>query len=892
MKKIGLKPELLLPVGNLEMMMAAIHNGADAVYIGFPGFNARGRTTDFAIRDLQLMIETCHLYGVKVNLALNILIFENELHELVDRLSQVLPLMPDALIIQDLGLVRLIRQMAPEQVIHGSTQMTISNHEAIRLLDDLNIRRFVLARENSVGEIKSIIENTDKEIEVFVHGAICVAYSGQCLTSESIGGRSANRGQCSQSCRYSYKLFVDGEVKDLKGREYLVSPQDLCGLEQIPELVAAGVSCFKIEGRLKTPEYVAACGDSYSQAIAECLVSKDHPLESSEDLQTDLNYERKQNLATTYSRGFFSGWLEGVDHQKLVDGFFSGHRGYFIGSVCEVNKDSLILAWADEVPSFALMPGQGLLFAPANNELSKSQANEKDHRIGGQIYAAERISPRHWKLSFSNLLRLEASILGAKIYLNHNPALTQKLKSSYTDKQQFKKIPVQMILVCEVGAPIRALLTDGINTVSSVTQASLEVAKTKGLSFEFIKDEMGSLGGTIFSLTDFKIEASSSPENQAVYIHHKELKELRRNLSSQLTIVRSTKRVSAPSTAIGEIQTAKTWLQSRPPLAFAKRTAKDSAATKLVVLLRNKEQVQDLLAALEARLLDRSGLDSVVLDFEFGRDFSLSLAALQKAGVFTGIATTRILKPGEYGNLKAIASLTPDFILLRNLGALSYYTTASSASPFMGQLRGDFSLNVTNHLTAEYLLAKGLHSVCLSYDLNSKQIDQLLQAAGTNQLQLSNFEITAHQYMPSFHMEHCVFAAFLSKGSSFRDCGKPCEKHQLKLKDQFGNWHQIKPDQECRNTMYNAKAQSAARFVSEWQRHGIARIRFEALDERGTILIDKISAYQELLLGSLPADTLIANLQVSEKCGLSDESLSRDTTFVSRKKNSSPFVQP
>lgn len=185
-----MKSELLLPVGNMKMCLAAIHNGADAIYVGVPHFNARGRTTDFTLEELKEMIELCHLYGVRVNLAFNVVIFENELESARNLLEQILPLHPDAFIVQDLGLAKLIRQMSETQRLHGSTQMTVTNHEAMKLLDDLKIDRFVLGRENSIPEIKIIRENTEKELEVFVHGALCVAYSGQCFTSESIGGRS------------------------------------------------------------------------------------------------------------------------------------------------------------------------------------------------------------------------------------------------------------------------------------------------------------------------------------------------------------------------------------------------------------------------------------------------------------------------------------------------------------------------------------------------------------------------------------------------------------------------------------------------------------------------------------------------------------------------------
>lgn len=332
------KTELLLPVGNMEMCLAAIHNGADAIYMGVSGFNARGRSEMLGVEKAREIIDLCHLYGVRVNLAFNVVIFQDELESALQKLIEYIPLRPDAFIVQDLGLARLIRTLAPEQPVHASTQMTMTSFEGIRLLDDLGIKRFVLGRENSIEDIKKIRENTDKELEVFVHGALCVAYSGQCFTSESIGGRSANRGQCAQSCRLSYEMYVDGERKDLGDKKYLVSPQDLCGIEEARELADIGVDSLKIEGRLKAPEYVAATARSYSSKLA----GKD--------------YDPK-DLAMTYSRGFFTGWLHGVDHQQLVPADYSSHRGIELGKVLAVDGEKISIETKQE-----LNAGEGLLF--------------------------------------------------------------------------------------------------------------------------------------------------------------------------------------------------------------------------------------------------------------------------------------------------------------------------------------------------------------------------------------------------------------------------------------------------------------------------------------------------------------------------------------------------
>lgn len=869
--------ELLLPVGNLEMARAAIHNGADAIYVGFPGFNARGRTVDFEIDDLKSMIETCHLYGVKVNLALNIVIFENELPKVVTLLDQVLRLKPDAFIVQDLGIARIIRYMAPQQVIHASTQMTITNHEAISLLDDLNIKRFVLGRENSLEEIRLIKSHTDKELEVFVHGALCVSYSGQCFTSESLGGRSANRGQCAQSCRFSYDLIVDGAKQNLVDRQFLVSPKDLCGIQEIPELMDIGVTSFKIEGRLKTPEYVASAAKSYREAMDRHLQKR--------DLTSTQLQKAKDQMATIYSRGFFSGWLHGVDHQHLVDGRFSSHRGLFLGRIAKVYDDRMVLQLENDTE---LKAGQGLLWSFQSQGLKNED--------GGQIYSARSLGKRKWEVMFSRHLKLLPVFEDSVVYLNSHPELKQSLSKSFEDKSLFKRLPVSIEVSCSLGEPLRAVLrlktTSTEIVVEEQTDECLSLASQRPLTLEFLKEELGALGGTVFRLEEVRAPLLSA---DSYYISQKQLKLLRRKLTDKLENRLSQKTVDGFVLEPRPLSEVLSWihehniskatidsaldfggLAQEPFTTDLKFASTAGSETLLNLVLRSKEQVDDLLLAIHKEQVFVREIHAVLLDFEFGRDYQSSLSRLRESGVSVGIATTRILKPQEYNNLKAIHRLDPDFILVRNLGSLQYFT---KTMPFSGRLIGDFSLNVTNHLTADYLLSKGLSSVCASYDLNQTQLFDLAAQCDSAKL-----EVTMHQYMPSFHMEHCVFAAFLSKGSSFRDCGKPCEKHRVELIDQFENRHQIKPDHECRNTMYNAVSQSAARLYPELQKLGLRFVRLEALNERKDELISKIRGYQDLLAGRASVEEIVQKLSLVERYGLGEGAISREKEYKSRKK--------
>ncbi len=790
------------------MCLAAVHHGADAIYVGVPFFNARGRTTDFSMAELKEMIDLCHLYGVKVNLAFNVVIFENEFPKVVETLKEILPMGPDAFIVQDLGLASLIREMAPNQRIHASTQMTVTNPDAIKLVDDLRIDRFVLGRENSISEIKLIREQTDKELEVFVHGALCVAYSGQCFTSESLGGRSANRGQCAQSCRLPYELYVDDVKKEMGEKAYLVSPKDLMGIEEVPALKNLGVNSFKVEGRLKTPEYVAAAAKNYREVL---------------DGQPLNLGPRTEELASTYSRGFFSGWLNGVDHQKLVDGTFSAHRGLYLGEVKAVTKNRFTITSDTD-----LKAQMGLLI------VGKEE-------MGSKIFAVKK-SGKEYEVE---LLQKNLDIKkGQKVYLNSNETLGRELQKNWQSREHMKKIPLKFLVQGMYNEPllVKAIDPDG-REVYAQTISNLAPANNRVTTQEFIQEELSSLGTTVYRMDKFEAFVQ-----EGLFMNHREIKDLRRELVEKMNTARTTRK-----TSVVEV--------SRPEFKRSK------ALTGLNVLVRTTEQVE--------ALVDIEGIKSVVLDFEFGKNYEASLKLLRDAGIKAGIATTRILKPQEYHNLKMISRLNPDFILVRNLGALEYLKRETKIP-----LIGDFSLNVTNARTLMYLADKGLETINVSYDLNQEQLLDLVKHGDP-----SKVEVTIHQYMPEFHMEHCVFAAFLSKGSSFKDCGKPCEKHDVKLKDPYGNWHYLKADHECRNTFFKATPQSAGFLIETLKKEGVASIRLEALSENAAELSLKVKTYLGILSGELTPGEAMKKLEMVESYGLGLGQMKKSDTYQDRKKS-------
>jgi len=869
------------------MAQAAIHNGADAVYIGMPGFNARGRSADLTTIELKQLLDFCHSYAVKVYLAANILIFENELVKTIEILREFLPLGFDAIIVQDLGLMKLIKQISPKQRIHASTQVSISNFEAIKKLELLGVERVVLARENSLADIKQIKENTKIEIEVFVHGALCVAFSGQCFTSEVQGGRSANRGQCAQSCRLPYQIFVDGKPKPVRGQGYVVSPQDLCGLEQIEELIQLGVESFKVEGRLKSPNYVASTALAYSQKIIEIL-AEDKP-------NSNITANELQQV---YSRGFFSGWLNGVAHQNLVNANYSANQGLPIGKVTSVQSNQVELKLFENAkinPSLNfgtakinpkqllgttnICAGDGILIDNPKNESDDILSLHKNHQIGSQVFTVTQ-NKSQIMLTLDRKINLKKIQIGAIVFHNSNQNLNKKLEDSYHNTNSLKKLPLEISFEGKVGfpltikaqiTPINQFLRQNEYCITMQSEDNLQQSKSISLSKDIIFKELNKL-----DRSQFKIESFVGEIPNKLYLSQKNIKKIRQKMVEELhqkLILPRKLPISVGKIPIKENdETPIMEKQSSGKTKYAIKRSGILKKTQLILLLRSPQQIK-VLAKIKNLNSEKVDISQVILDFEFGKEYTDGISQIKSLGFEAGIATTRILKPKEYYNLKKIAAAKPDFVLIRNLGSLSFFQELDIP------LLGDFSLNVTNSITSDFLFELGFNRLTASYDLNAQQVSDLLLAN-----KKKDIEVTIHQYMPEFHMEHCVFAAFLSKGNSYKDCGTPCEKHNLSLHDPYGNIHTLKADMECRNTMYTTKPQAAFEFLTNWQSYGCSHFRIEALDETADTLFQKIKNYFLFFNGRLSANELSKHLQINEKYGLAKSNYDHKHKYKSLKK--------
>jgi putative protease len=863
-------PELLAPAGDWDCAKAAVENGADAIYFGLEKFNARMRANNFTIADLPKLMEFLHRRGVKGYVTFNTLVFENELADATEYLRAIIAAGVDAAIVQDVGICRLIRSLSPDFPIHGSTQMTVTSAAGVAFARDLGCNLVVLARECSIKEIEQIrgcvCENAANSnpdfsraltsaatlpLEVFVHGALCVAYSGQCLTSESLGGRSANRGECAQACRMPYELISDGQTVPLGDKRYLLSPQDLSGLEVLPELVRAGVASLKIEGRLKSPEYVANITRVYRTALAKLSLNQ-----RGTESQSRMGGDSRYDLEMAFSRGLFTGWFGGIDNQKLVHARFGKKRGVFLGEVTRVADDKVALKLISP-----LKPGDGVVF--------DAGAPDQDEE-GGRVYQVTPRGAETW-LGFGhgdvNFRRVHA---GDKLWKTNDPELDKRLRQSFEgDKIRFQR-PLHLEVHGLVGKPFTLIARDDDGHVAKLdSNVALVPAEKQPLTTERLCEQLGRLGGTPFKLAEFKNHLSGE-----VMLPVSELNRLRRDIVAELERQRATPKrwqlnagITGVPPEIGRGQTSREDLAASPeasrPSEFRRdaeihpRDAGATRAAELIVLVRN-------LAQLDAAL--QCGIKTIYCDFEDPKKYREAVITFHTAfgcqsaignrqsAIF--VAPPRIFKTGEEWTLDQVRSCNADGYLVRNYDHLRYFAKDRRI--------GDFSLNVANRLSADYFKTRfGLERVTASYDLNVQQLEALLTGAPPEW-----FEITIHQHMPMFHMEHCVFCAFLSKGKDYRDCGRPCDKHDVRLRDRVGALHPLKADVGCRNTVFNSQAQTGAEFVERMLALGVRHFRIEFLTETPAEVTQTITKYRQLLRGEITGAQLWRELKLFNQLGV------------------------
>src|SRR4051794_16357401 len=439
------KPEVMSPAGYWPQLRAAIEAGADAAYFGLKHFSARAKV-GFGLDELPEVMRTLHRRGVKGYVTFNTLVFNHELDEAARALGEIAVAGADAIIVQDVGVVRMARQIAPDLEIHGSTQMSVTSADGVRLAQSFGVNRVTLARELSLTEVRAIRQAVDCELEIFVHGALCVAYSGQCFSSEAWGGRSANRGQCAQACRLPYEMLVDDVLRPLGDARYLLSPGDLYALGQVPEIVDIGISTLKIEGRYKDADYVALTTAAYRQAVDDAWAGRELKLDRAAELR----------LEQVYSRGLGPFFLTGTNHQAVVEGRAPRHRGVLMGRVVRVTDSGVWIEPSEAHRVSPLKPGDGVVFDAAD------WRSPEEPEEGGRIFEIE-----HGELRFGNgAIHGDRIRRGDLIWRTHDPDVDKAARVYTEASTPLRKQAVTLRVTAREGELLRTVWTVGSVSVT------------------------------------------------------------------------------------------------------------------------------------------------------------------------------------------------------------------------------------------------------------------------------------------------------------------------------------------------------------------------------------------------------------------------------------------
>jgi len=820
------KPEVKSPAGHWPQLHAAIEAGADAVYFGLKHFTARAKA-GFEQRELPEAMRTLHARGVHGYVTFNTLIFEHELAEAARVIAAIAESGADGMIVQDYAAVRLAREIAPDLSLHGSTQMSITDARGVELARTLGVHRVTLARELSLDETRAIVDETGAELEIFCHGALCVAYSGQCFSSEAWGGRSANRGQCAQACRLPYEMLVDGRAEPLGDARYLLSPGDLYALRQIPEIVAMGMAALKIEGRYKDADYVALTTRAYRKAVDEAWAGRPLSVTPQEELQ----------LEQVYSRGLGPYFLTGTDHQAVVRGRAPRHRGVRIGAVTQVLAEGVLIEPGNANALAPLKPGDGIVFDAAH------WRSPQEPEEGGRIFQVLPGLDGSLELRFANrAVQFDRIRAGDLVWRTHDVEIDRAAKPYLAPASPVAKQLVHVRVVARETAPLISewsLAKQPDMQVRVVSALPLPPAQNRAVEEELLRDHFGRLGNTPYELDRVTLDIEGKP-----FAATSLLNQMRRQAVEQLRA----------------LQSSDTHLDVHDPQEAVERLISPAAAVpspqvmaELHLLVRTPEQLD---AALELAPA------TITLDYLDLYGLRPSVERVKAAGIAVRVASPRILKPAEARIVNFLVSLDCP-ILVRGAGLLHALREVPHAA-----LIGDFSLNVASSLTADLFLDRGLDRITPTHDLNAAQVAELARHTGPERI-----EVIAYQHLPVFHTEHCVFARFLSTGTSYKDCGRPCEKHRVELRDPSGRAHPVLADVGCRNTVFGAEAQEASAHFDDWRAAGIRHWRLEFVHESADEVRGVYQAFRSALDGRMTMRELSSTLKKIAPQGTTEGSL-------------------
>lgn len=657
--------ELLAPAGNFDALKAAVNAGANAVYLAGSNFGARAYADNFDSENLRDAVKFAHLHNVAIHVTTNTILNDDELENFAEYVKFLRSANVDALLVQDLGAAKIIKSIAPEIPLHASTQMTVHNLAGAEMLAKLGFSRVVLARELSLVEIETIAKNSPVETEIFAHGALCVCFSGQCLMSSMIGGRSGNRGRCAQPCRLPYSL-VDSSGNELlkNAGEYLLSPKDLNTLEILPRLVEAGVDSLKIEGRMKRAEYVATVVKVYRAAL-------DKNFSTAED---------KRALAQIFNRDFTTAYLEKNPGKDLISVNRPNNRGVLIGRVTAVEKNKISLKLAEKINA----GDQVEIWVKVGGRVTFTV---EKFSVDGEIYTVEVENTRGVKVHDRAFKIFDAELIAdaRKFFADDN----------------FGKIPVAAEVFAKVGEPLKLILTDGENSATAETKFLAEVAKNRPLTFDTLFKQIGRLGNSVFELVLLKTRLD---ENLMVPLS--ELNEVRRAAVEQLENLRLQKFIKKP--------TASCLL----PNAFKPYQAEK---IELVAQVDTLEKIKIALEGGADSILygGENFSNRIVTAQEISKAEKIVHAANKKFY----FATPRLVRQAEINSLeKILTAANFDAVYVHNIGTLQLAKKISAAP-----IRTDFSLIVFNSETINFLKILGVEGVTLSPELTLAQVKNLVK---------------------------------------------------------------------------------------------------------------------------------------------------------------------
>ncbi len=805
------KPELLAPAGSWDSLVAAVENGADAVYLGGKRLNARQSAGNFDDSEIARAIEYAHVRGARVYVTVNIMLDDRELPEAVEFLRFLQQNGADAAIVQDLGLVRLAGKVIPELPLHASTQMTVHNLPSVLALKEAGVSRVIMARELSLDAMKEIIRKSGVEIEAFIHGALCICYSGQCLMSSMIGGRSGNRGRCAQPCRLPYVL-VDRHGRTLADPgttgSYLLSPRDLNMSKNMPDLVNSGITALKIEGRMKRPEYVSTVVRVYRALLDRAVAGGNF----------FVTPDEARDLSQIFNRDFTTGYFYGRPGPELMSCKRPNNRGLFLGRVKGYNKTLRLVEIAlDE----ALRVGDGIeVWITAGG------------RTAGEVNRIFMGSEPVLRAPAGSLVQLDIPgrvFTGDRVFKTHDADLIEKARASYASPKGQKKIPLAFKVSARLGEPLKITVVDSSgNTGEADTDAPAQEALKRPLTREYLEKQLSRLGNTPFEMAELQLDLDGD-----LMVPVSEINEARRTALSRIEMKRAA--------VFGHEPVPDDVFSRRYAAAIKSSPEKAAVVKKKPVLSVTVTDLPSLQAAVE------SGAGLVY----FGGEQFRSKEALSEAQIIKGIeicadagvsfilSSNRIIQDKEIDQfcslLDKLAKKHLNGVQAGNLGLIRKVREFTDKP-----LYADFSLNIFNHESANFLAEAGVSQVTLSPELTLEQLRMLVPALPVPA------EVIVHGALPLMVSEYCAAGSLLSGGIP-ETCPGPCRGSRFGLKDRKDIVFPVETDQFCRMHIFNSRDLCLIEDVGIIAGTGAAALRIEARREGHNYVRDAVRVYRRVL---------------------------------------------